>query len=228
MRAWKLLLLAVPAIVISSASAGDVTLRNASGEKLSVGLFSGQAGWQLFAGGRRARSLQDGEEGTIPNVNQGVYDITARVGDVQLSQQVRINAGANRFKLSILRQGRPGMVAKPKLRVTRLKPEPGAAAGANGEVFVPHMGIYYKPVQREDGTFVAELTRDAVAGSAAAMIRVQGDPRVLRLEKGDTILELDGQVFRSAEDFRNHRYGTTIEFVDRNTGNRMSCSFILP
>jgi membrane-associated protease RseP (regulator of RpoE activity) len=64
----------------------------------------------------------------------------------------------------------------------------GGEPPAAGEIFVQHIGIYYEKVANQDGTFVARLTRDAVAGSPTTQIRVATSPQLLRLEKGDAII----------------------------------------
>ena len=71
------------------------------------------------------------------------------------------------------------------------------------EYFVPHMGIHYRKVPYDNGTFGAQLTRDAAPGTPATQIRSASSPQLLRLERGDTIFEMDGQRFRTDDEVRN-------------------------
>jgi len=96
------------------------------------------------------------------------------------------------------------------------------------EIYIPHMGIYYKKVPYQDGTFGAQLTRDAVSGSPATQVRLEATPQPNRLEQGDTIIEMDGQRFRTDAEVRNHRSETAIRFIDSRTGQTMAGSFTLP
>jgi serine/threonine-protein kinase len=96
------------------------------------------------------------------------------------------------------------------------------------EHFVPHIGIYYKKVYYQDGSFGAQLTRDAVPGSPAAQIRSAASTQRVRLERGDTIFEIDGQRFRTDEEVRNHRLETTMRLIDRRTGRTIAGSLTLP
>ena len=52
--------------------------------------------------------------------------------------------------------------------------------------------------------------------------------QLYRLERGDTILEMDGQRFRTDTDVRNHRFETTMQFIDNNTGQTVAGSLTLP
>ena len=97
-----------------------------------------------------------------------------------------------------------------------------------GENFLSHMGVYYRKVPYEDGTFGAQLTRDPVPGSPAAQIRSTANAQAYRLERGDTIFEIDGQRFRTDLDVRSHRLESTIRFIDVRTGQIMAGSFTLP
>jgi hypothetical protein len=90
------------------------------------------------------------------------------------------------------------------------------------------MGIYYKKVPYQNGTFGAQLTRDAVPGSPATRIRMASSTQLFRLEQGDTIFEMDDQRFLSEADVRNHRFETTMRFIDRNSGRTMAAAFALP
>jgi S1-C subfamily serine protease len=99
---------------------------------------------------------------------------------------------------------------------------------AAGEIFIPHIGIYYQKVPYQDGTFGARLTRDAVPGSPATQLRLASATPLYRLEKGDTIFELDGQRFRTEDDVKNHRADTTMRFIDTKTGKTMDVALKLP
>lgn len=101
-------------------------------------------------------------------------------------------------------------------------------AAAAVETFVPHIGIYYEKVPNSDGTFGARLTRNAVQGSPATRLRMVGANGFIYLERDDTILEMDGQRFRTHDDVRNHRFETTMRFIDSRTGRIMNASLTLP
>ncbi len=129
-----------------------------------------------------------------------------------------------------------------KLKTINLGAGGGPAIGSNNrpggqrdptpaqleEFFVPHIGIYYKRVNYQDGTFGAQLTRDAVPDSPVTRIRMGSTTQLYRLERGDTILEMDGQRFRTDTDVRNHRFETTMQFIDNNTGQTVAGSLTLP
>lgn len=104
----------------------------------------------------------------------------------------------------------------------------GANALAAGETFVPHIGIYYEKVAYDNGTFGARLTRDALPGSATTQLRMGNATQLFRLEKGDTIFEMDGQRFRTDDEVRNHRGETTMRFIDGKSGRTMEASLTLP
>jgi PDZ domain len=111
----------------------------------------------------------------------------------------------------VVADGRSATGYKTKT-IDLLGPEPRP-----GEVYVPHIGIYYEKVLYQGGTFGARLTRNPVVGSPARQFRIGAAPQLYYLEKGDTILELDGQTFRTEADVSNHQSETTMRFIDKNT-----------
>jgi S1-C subfamily serine protease len=104
----------------------------------------------------------------------------------------------------------------------------GATGAAGGEIFISHIGIYYEKLTYQDGTFGARLTRNAVANSPAAQLRIGSSAQLYALQKGDTIFEMDGQRFRTEDDARNHRFETTMRFINKNTGQTFEAALTLP
>jgi PDZ domain len=142
-----------------------------------------------------------------------------------LTRLVRGSSGV----LDLSLKGRNGgRTKKIDLRVTGAVGGGGTVPTQLEEVYVPHMGIYYKKVPYQNGTFGAQLTRDAVPGSPASQFVLGGSPQLSRLEQGDTIFEMDAQRFQTDDDVRNHRSSTTFRFVDSRTGQTMAGSFTLP
>ncbi len=89
---------------------------------------------------------------------------------------------------------------------------------AQREHFAPNIGIYFKLVSVGDAAG-ARLTRDPVAGSGAAQ---------LRLEPGDTIYLLDSLPLRMAVDVMNHHARTDVVFINVRTGKPQSEVMELP
>ena len=113
---------------------------------------------------------------------------------------------------------------------------PPQAGGA--EFYSAQLGIYYRfvPYNTFGGvnpvtgnydpsnppgstTYGARLTRYPVANSAAAY---------LQLEPGDMVVSLDNLPFYGPDDVNNHRFQTSMVFVNVRTGQPQAANIILP
>jgi hypothetical protein len=89
---------------------------------------------------------------------------------------------------------------------------------AQREYFAPNIGIFFRLVSVGDAAG-ARLTRDPVAGSGAAQ---------LRLEPGDTIYLLDELPIRMAVDVMNHHARTDVVFINVRTNRPQAGVMVLP
>jgi hypothetical protein len=253
-HAFRFLGAAAAVLAAARVEAAQVVVINGCGETLQIGVYCrDHSHWQPMAGNFQAVSLNSNRRVTLPNVHTGNFTISAKTRDnVQIYEKVVLHEGVNRFSIDYVMQApgapppwvrrpMPRQAMRPQIGISRLlddrEPEVGpdlggvdigggGAAAPGDEVYVPHMGIYYQPVPYDNGTFGARLTRDAAGGTPAAQIRLSNGPS--RLERGDTIFEMDGMRFRTPADFRNHRAYTTMRFIDSRTGRTYWASFNLP
>ena len=151
-------------------------------------------------------------------------------------------------------QGRapaPAVGQYPQARAQVYAPQ----AGGGGEFFAPNLGVYYRLVPYNAGggyvspggnydpanppggggyaapspfqqapypgppTYGARLTRYPVANSAAAN---------LQLEPGDMIVSLDNLSISNPNDVLNHRFATSMVFVNVRTGLPQPAQVYLP
>jgi Caspase domain len=146
----------------------------------------------------------------------------------ELFDHVRLDtqAGYRNFKQSVLKLD--AQAVNGRLRATlqnQLDQIPQAFSlgeplklNEQREYFAPNIGIFFRLVTVGDAAG-ARLTRDPVAGSGAAQ---------LRLEPGDTIYLLDSLPIRMAVDVMNHHARTDVVFINVRTGKPQAGVMVLP
>jgi len=201
------------------ADAERVALRNCDGSDASIEVH-GQNAWIAFAHGSDGASGWAWSDSSAADARKRAAAQCAKHGAVGRIQGASLHTSSGRTWAKFEAQGpKPAESALPQTVLTPAQLE---------EHFVPHIGIYYKNVYYQDGSFGAQLTRDAVLGSPAAHIRSAASTQLVRLERGDTIFEIDGQRFRTDDDVKNHRFDTTMRLIDSRTGRTISGSLTLP
>ncbi len=108
--------------------------------------------------------------------------------------------------------------SRPEARTADLPAFTRYPPGVPTEHFTPNLGLYYQLVPFESA-MGARLSRYPAAGSAFL---------AHRLEPGDMIVDLDGQLIRGPGDVANHRGGTTFRYVNIRTGLIQSGQVSLP
>ena len=201
------------------ADAERVALRNCDGSDASIKVH-GHNAWIAFAHGSDGASGWAWSDSSAADARKRAAAHCAKHGAVGRIQGASLHTSSGRTWAKFEAQGpKPAEIALPQTALTLAQLE---------EHFVPHIGIYYKKVYYQDGTFGAQLTRDAVPSSPATQIRSAAFSQPIRLERGDTIFELDGQRFRTDDDVKNHRYDTTMRLIDSRTGRTIAGSLTLP
>jgi hypothetical protein len=87
------------------------------------------------------------------------------------------------------------------------------------EQYAANLRMHYQLTPNGDGTFGARLSRNAYPGTPVGTIG---------LERGDTILKIDGQPIRKPEDILAHYGRTTLEFINIRTGQTATNVIQLP
>ncbi len=201
------------------ADAERVALRNCDGADASIKVH-GQNAWIAFAHGSDGATGWAWSDSSAADARRRAAAQCANHGALGRIQGASLHTSSGRSWAKFEAQGpKPAENALPQTALTPAQLE---------EHFVPHIGIYYKKVYYQDGTFGAQLTRDAVPSSPATQIRSTAFSQPIRLERGDTIFEMDGQRFRTDDDVKNHRFDTTMRLIDSRTGRTIASSLTLP
>ena len=231
--------LSIVGLASSQSNAADVEIVNRSGMRMSVYMWcQSHNGWSDMAGNNQKGVSLVANRKTSADQHPGRYRIVAMTADRdQFSQWVTIKEGkVNKFRIDALYGAPPNSSPSSLFHIsednrdddadlqvdddglkptTRTVPTPAKPRGT----YAANLGIYYEAVTYADGTFGAKLTADPKPGSPAAG---------LRLEPGDTIYELDGQRFRTAADVLNHRYRTSMLFINVRTNAPQAAAVVLP
>jgi hypothetical protein len=110
----------------------------------------------------------------------------------------------------------PGQPQAPSVGPPPASPAPPPASPG---FFAKNLGITYRKVAYDDGSFGAELIKDPDADTPAAG---------LGLERGDIVIEMDGQRFFKTGDVLTHTEETDIVFIDVRTKETRSAKITLP
>jgi hypothetical protein len=94
-------------------------------------------------------------------------------------------------------------------RVSLRPPQVSSPPLVQDELQAGNLGISYEVIRYSDGTIGARLTRFPAPNSGGAQIG---------LEPGDVVFALDNVRFQQPGDILNHRYQTSVYFVNVRTG----------